>query len=147
MNEETLGKLTATHNISPVYTQRAFIVGGLALLFFAAMLFAFSIRQNIIYLLLGIAFLFVEVITLISWVLHRRTPLKIFENGFVYKKQVLHWDEISSVSLDKERDYMGKPKITLSIEKKSGEKIFLSDALEKIEQFAQRIEQKTGKQT
>lgn len=144
MSKESLGKLQAVYPLSPVYTQRAVIVGGLALAFFAAMLFAFSIRQNIGYLLLAIAFLFVEIATLFSWVAQRKTILKMFENGFIYKKQVCRWDEIASTEFAKEKDFLGKPKIKLVVEKTSGEKILLSEMIENVEQLAHKIKEKTA---
>jgi hypothetical protein len=97
-----LGKLISVHGISPVYLQRALFIAALSFCFFLAMMTGFYLRQNVGYFLLATAFLLVYLVTLFSWVLQKRSQLRIFENGLKYKKSKLRWDEIQEVSEDGE---------------------------------------------
>src|SRR5215213_5960936 len=122
MSELQLGKLESVHGISPVFMQRAAVVAVLSFLFFIAMLVAFSMRQNIGY------FLLVQLLTLFGWLAQRRAQLKIYENGFAYKKQTCLWDEIESIDGKTENRSVGGEKINFEIRKTDGEKIVLTEA-------------------
>ena len=54
--------------VSPAQVQRSAFIAALSFLFFLGMMFAFYLRQNILYFLLATAFLIVYVITMISFV-------------------------------------------------------------------------------
>lgn len=56
----------------PAQAQRAAFVAVLSFLFFLAMMFAFYIRQSMLYFLLATAFLIIYIITMISFVRLRR---------------------------------------------------------------------------
>ncbi|MET0753698.1 MAG: hypothetical protein ABWZ66_10015, partial [Pyrinomonadaceae bacterium] len=96
MSEQTqnLGKLESVHGIAPAYMMRALVVASLSFVFFLVMLVGFYIRQNIGYFLLSTAFLVVYVLTMFGWLAQRRKVLRIYENGFSYKKFAASWDEI-----------------------------------------------------
>lgn len=93
---KNLGKLISTHGTSPAYLQRAAIIAVLSFVFFLAMLVAFYVRQHIGYFVLSTAFLIVYILTLISWVIQKRSLVSIYENGIRYKKFSGSWDEIES---------------------------------------------------
>ena len=97
-----LGKLISTHGTSPVYLQRAAIIAVLSFVFFMAMLVAFYVRQHIGYFALSTAFLIVYVLTLISWVIQKRSLVSIYENGLKYKKFSGAWSEIESATVVEE---------------------------------------------
>lgn len=58
---------------SPTQLQRAVFIAVLSFLFFLAMMFAYYIRQSALYFLLATAFLFVYIVTMISFVKLRRS--------------------------------------------------------------------------
>ena len=111
--DKNLGKLVSVHGISPAFLQRAVFVAVLAFLFFLAMMFAYYILQSIGYFLLATAFLLIYLVTLFSWAMQRRNQLRIFENGFSYKKRSVSWEEIVGVSPDGEIYTRGSDKILL----------------------------------
>ena len=131
MSESHLGKLKNTHEISPVFLQRAVIVAALSFVFFMVMLFGFYIRQNIGYFLLSTAFLIVYVLTMFGWLMLRKNSLKVYENGISYKKFAARWDEIKEISATDKKSY--------EIRKMNGETILLSDAIQGIEQIIAEI--------
>lgn len=135
MTEKSLGKLESVHGIAPAYLQRAAIIAIISFVFFLAMLFAFSRRGNIGYFLLATAFLIVQLFTLTGWIMQKRSELKLYENGFAYKKHVCRWDEIESVT-EKKENFSN----SYEIEKKSGEKISLNDTIYNIESVLKKIE-------
>ena len=94
---KNLGKLVAIHGIAPVYLQRAAFIVVLSFLFFLAMMFAFYIRQSVGYFLLASAFLVLYLLTMFSWVMQRRSVVKIYKNGLSYKNRSVFWNEIESV--------------------------------------------------
>jgi K+ transporter len=95
-----MGQLLSVHAVSPAQLQRAFFITVTSFLFFLAMMFAFYLRQNILYFLLATAFLLVYLFTMFSLMLLRRNVLRIHELGFVYKKVRARWDEVESVADD-----------------------------------------------
>ena len=64
----------------------------LSFLFFLAMMFAFYIRQSLLYFLLATAFLVVYLVTMFSLFSMKRTSVRIFESGLEYRKYRLLWD-------------------------------------------------------
>lgn len=58
--------------VTPAVLQRAVFIAVLSFLFFLAMMFAFYIRQSMVYFLLATAFLIIYVFTMISFVRLRR---------------------------------------------------------------------------
>jgi hypothetical protein len=135
MSELQLGKLEGIYGIAPAFLQRAAVVSVLSFIFFLAMMFAFYIRQNILYFLLSTAFLLVYLFTMFGWFLLRKNIVKVYENGFKYKKTTIFWSEIETVSLE------GK---SYRIEKKDGGKIVLPETLQDAEHLASRIKFKTA---
>jgi uncharacterized membrane protein YobD (UPF0266 family) len=131
MSELNLGKLQAVYGIATRLIQRAVIVSVLSFIFFLAMMVAFYLRQNIGYFLLSTAFLLVYLLTMFGWLWMRKNIVKIYENGFTYKKNVIGWSEIKTVALDEKR--------RCEIEKTDGEKIVLPETIQDVEQIAGRI--------
>ncbi len=97
-SDKPLGKLVAIYALAPEYVQRAIFIAVLAFLFFLATLIMFYIRQNILYFLLASAFLVVYLVTLFSWIMQRRSVVKIYAGGISFKNQTAVWSEISSVN-------------------------------------------------
>ena len=96
--DKPLGKLVAIHALAPEYVQRAIFIAVLAFLFFLATMIMFYIRQNILYFLLASAFLVVYLVTLFSWIMQRRSVVKIHAGGISFKNQTAVWSEICSVN-------------------------------------------------
>jgi hypothetical protein len=99
-SNKNLGKLIGAYGISPACLQRAAFISILSFVFFLAMMAGFYLRQNIVYFLLATAFLLVYLFTMFSWVLQRKTELRIFESGFSFKKNSVRWDAIKEVDRD-----------------------------------------------
>ena len=95
--EKQLGKLVAVHVLAPEHIQRAVFIAVLSFVFFLAMMVMFYLRENLLYFLLASAFLVVYVITLLSWIVQRRSVVNVFQNGISFKKQTALWDKISGV--------------------------------------------------
>jgi len=138
---KTLGKLQGVYGTSPVFLQRAAIVAIVSFLFFLAMLVAFSIRQNLGYFLLATAFLIVQLFTLFGWVTQRKNELRLFENGFTYRKHTCFWDEIASMNLIMMSRLIGGEKISCEILKINGAKIVLTESIHGIVEIAERIDE------
>lgn len=114
LETKSLGKLVAVHPISPAHMQRAVFIAVLAFLFFLAMMFAFYLRQNILYFLLSTAFLLVYLLTMFSLVVQRRSVLEIFERGIKYKKRSAAWHEIAEVRDDGTLTINGQKPLVIS---------------------------------
>jgi hypothetical protein len=133
---QSLGKLQAVYGTSPAYLQRAAMTAIISFVFFLAMLFVFSIRQNIGYFLLATAFLIVQIFTLVGWVTQSRSRLEIFENGFAYRKKTCRWNEIAAINIKTGK----KEQMSCEVTKKNGEKIHLSEVIHNLEQAVTRFE-------
>ena len=96
-SENQLGKLVTVHALAAEHVQRAVFIALLSFIFFLAMMIVFYIRQNVLYFLLASAFLVVYLVTLFSWLVQRRSVVKIFQGGISFKKNTLAWDEISGI--------------------------------------------------
>lgn len=140
MSEQNLGKLINTYGIAPAYLQRAVIVAVLSFLFFLTTLVMFSMWRNFLYFFLSTAFLLVYLATMFGWLMVRKNLLKIYENGFTYRKFSARWDEIDSWTKSDWKD----GKITFEIRKKKGEKIALTESIYGVEQALKFIEAKTA---
>ena len=140
MSELRLGKLVSEHSIAPAYIQRATIVAVLSFVFFMAMMIAFYLRQKLGYFLLSSGFLVLYILTMFGWMMLRKNVVRIYENGFSYRKFSAGWSEIAEI--DKRRKGV---KLTCEIRKKSGEKTVLTEAIEGVEQIITRIETERGK--
>lgn len=134
-----LGRLETVYGIAPAFMQRAAMVAALSFVFFIAMMVAFYIRQNVGYFLLATAFLLVQLLTLFGWLAQRRAEFKIYEKGFVYKKQACAWDEIESMAVKSESRLVGGEKVNCEIRKMNGEKIALSEAIQGVAAIMERI--------
>ena len=132
---EKLGRLRAVYGTSPVLLQRAAITAIVAFIFFLAMLIAFSIRQNFGYFILATAFLVVQLFTLTGWITQRKNELKIFENGFTYRKKNCFWNEIAAI----EEKIKNGLLIGCTIVKTDDSKIVLTDVLAQIEEIISQI--------
>lgn len=97
-SEKDLGRLIAVHVIAPAYIQRAVFIAVLSFMFFLAMMFAFYVRQHILYFFLSSAFLIVYLITMFSFVMQRKANVEMYENGLKHRKNIVLWDEITDVS-------------------------------------------------
>lgn len=141
MSEQTqnLGKLESTHGIAPAYMMRALVVASLSFVFFLAMLVGFYIRQNIGYFLLSTAFLVVYVLTMFGWLAQRRKVLRIYENGFSYKKFAASWDEIDSINVKTAKRPVGGAEINYEVTKIGGDKVILSEVIHDCAKVVARI--------
>lgn len=125
-----LGRMTKVFGIQPAYLQRAVFVAVLSFLFFLAMMFAFYLRQHFGYFLLATAFLLVYLATMFSWVTQRKSVVKLFENGFEYRKFSCRWDELEAVSRQAE-----KKSIRLQVRTKTGQQVTLPGSIEGIDEI------------
>ena len=96
--EKDLGRLVSVHVIAPAYVQRAVVIAVFSFMFFLAMMFAFYVRQHVLYFFLSTAFLIVYLITMFSFVMQRKANVNVYEHGFKYRKNIVLWDEITNVS-------------------------------------------------
>lgn len=132
-SSENLGKVVSIHGVAPVHMQRAAIVAVLSFIFFLAMLVVFSLRRQVGFFILATAFMVVEIFTVLGIFAHRRTLLKIFENGLSYKKQKCAWPEVLEVKKGKEYE----------IVLRDGEKIVLPGTIHEIDKIVPLIEART----
>ncbi len=137
-----LGKLVSVHGISPAFLQRAMIVVLLSFVFFLATLAAFYAWQKFGYFLLSTAFLIVYIVTMFSWVMVRKSVLKIYENGFSYKNFKARWEEIEKIDVKMISRLLGSEKITCEITKINTEKVVLSEAIQDILDVIETIDDK-----
>lgn len=93
-----LGRLVSVHVIAAATVQRAVFMAVLSFMFFLAMMFAFYIRQHILYFFLSSAFLIIYLITMFSWVMQRKRNVEVYQNGFRYRKNAVLWSEITAVN-------------------------------------------------
>ncbi|MGC2236643.1 MAG: hypothetical protein WA584_10810 [Pyrinomonadaceae bacterium] len=141
MLEKTLnlGKLESTHGIAPAYMMRAVVVASLSFVFFLLMLAGFYIRQNVGYFLLSTAFLVVYVLTMFGWLAQRRKVLKVYENGFSYKKFAASWDEIDSIDVKTVKRAAGGAELNCEVTKTGGDKVILSEVIHDCAKVVGRI--------
>lgn len=95
-----LGDFISRHATSPRSLQRSAVVAVMAFFFFLVMMAAFYARQWFVYFLLATAFLIVNLFTLAGIWLQKRNKVRLYENGLIYKKDVVIWDEITRLRLD-----------------------------------------------
>lgn len=135
MSELELGKLQSVHPTSPAYLQRAAILAILSFVFFLAMIIAFTVWQNFMYFWMATAFLIIQIFTLFGWFTQRKNEVKIYENGFKYKKQTWLWNEIESVSVSGEHQ-----KLKGEIVKTTGEKVVLTEMIAGVDRIIRRVQ-------
>lgn len=140
MSELQLGKLESVHPTSPVYLQRAAILAILSFVFFLAMLTAFTVWQNFMYFWMATAFLVVQLFTLFGWFTQRKNEVRIYENGFKYKKQEWLWSDVKSISVTGE-----SPKLKAEILNNMGEKIVLTEMIARLDLVIARIKAKIAR--
>lgn len=134
MSDLKLGNLESIHPTSPVYLQRAAILAILSFVFFLAMLIAFTVWQNFMYFWMATAFLIIQLFTLFGWFTQRKNEVRIYENGFKYKKQEWLWSDVKSVSLTG-----ASPKLKAEILNNAGEKITLTEMIARLDLIVARI--------
>jgi len=139
---ENLGKLKSVHGNSPVFKQRAFIVAVVSFVFFTAMIAAYSVRRSFVFILMGTAFLVVELFTLFGWLDQKNAEFRLFENGFSYKKFVCTWDEIESINLKTESRLIGGEKIECLVRKIDGQEITLTDVIDNVQYLVETIDER-----
>ncbi len=144
---KNLGKLESVHGISPVFKQRAFIVAIVSFIFFTAMIVAYSVRRSFVFILMGTAFLVVELFTLFGWLGQRNAEFRLFENGFSYKKFACTWDEIESINVKAESQLIGGSKINCLVRKIGGQEIVLTEVIEDLESIVKIIDGKMRQKT
>lgn len=98
--EPTLGKLVNTYPTAPAFVQRAAVVAIVSFLFFLAMLIAFGLRSQMLYLVLAAAFFVVNIFTLIGFVMQRRNVVTVSQRGLTYKNSRVEWADLVSVEID-----------------------------------------------
>ncbi len=139
---ENLGKLESVHGISPVFKQRAFIVAVISFVFFTAMIIAYSVQRSFVFILMGTAFLVVELFTLFGWLGQKNIEFRLFENGFSYKEFVCAWDEIESINFKTESRLIGGAKIECLVRKIDGQEITLTDVIDNVEYLVETIDER-----
>jgi hypothetical protein len=139
-----LGKIKSVHGISNVYTQRLVIVAGLALIFFSSMLIAFAVRQWFGYAFLAVAFLAVEILTLVGWFSNRAFEFAIYEKGFIYKGEICYWNEIESLFTTEDPGLMGS-KMRCEIRKVDGGLVVVPDLIQGFHDVIKTIGRKMEK--
>jgi hypothetical protein len=107
----------------------------------------FLIRPGFVFVLLGTAFLVVQLFTLFGWLGQRNTEFKLFENGFSYKKFVCFWNEIESIHVKAESQLTGGAKINCLVRKTGGQEIVLTDVIEDLESIVKIIDGKMLQKT
>jgi hypothetical protein len=147
MSELQLGKLESVHGISPVFKQRAFILAVVSFVFFTAMVVAYSVRRSFVFILMGTAFLVVELFTLFGWLGQKNAEFRLFENGFSYKKFVCVWDEIESINVKAESQLLSGAKINCLVRKTDGQEIVLTEVIEDLESIVKIIDRKMRRET
>ena len=95
-----LGKLVSVYGPAPAFLQRAVFLTVLSFFFFLGMMAVFYVRQGFVYFILASAFLVIYIISLVSFLSHRKNVLAVHENGIELKKQRARWHEISSITDD-----------------------------------------------
>ena len=80
--------------------QRSFVVAGVAFVFFLIMMGVYYARQWFVYFLLATSFLIVNLFTLVGLWLQRRNNLTLYEDGLVYKKETVLWDDVTRLRLE-----------------------------------------------
>jgi hypothetical protein len=141
MTEETenLGKLVSVYGIAPAFLQRAVIIAALSFIFFLTTLAMFSLWRNFLYFFLSTAFLIVYLATMFGWLMMRKNLLKIYENGFTYRKFEARWDELEAVETGKKGD-----KFNCEIRTVKGEKITLTESIYGVEDAVKIIEKRSA---
>ena len=147
MSELRLGKLVSVHGISPAFLQRAVIIAVLSFVFFLMTIFGFYVRKNIGYFLLSTAFLIVNIFTMFGFLMARKNVLKVYENGFSYKKFGTRWDEIEKIEVKMFHRPFSTGKIGYKVIKTSGENVVLNESLHDIESFIEKIDCEMAKTT
>jgi len=137
MSEQNLGKLVGVYGIAPAFLQRAVIVAVLSFLFFLATMVMFSVFRNFLYFFLSTAFLIVYLLTMFGWLMMRKNVLKIYEDGFTYRKFTARWSEIASVESKRKG-----AKMNFEIRKKNAEGIAVTESIHGVEQAVRIIEAK-----
>lgn len=99
------------------------------------MLIAFLARQQFGYLILAAAFFVVNIFTLIGFLIQRQNTVRVFENGFNYKKSFAAWDELVSI----EDDDNG-----ISIVKTNGTVIKIPRSIDDIGRLNAHFRERTG---
>ena len=99
--------------MAPAHLQRAVFIVVLSFIFFLAMMFAYYIRQNLLYFLLASAFLLLYLVTLVSFAMHRKNVVEVYEKGLKYKSQQVEWGDITAVDEDAKVTLAGGRSITL----------------------------------
>lgn len=140
MSELQLGKLESVHSTSPVYLQQAAILAILSFVFFLAMIVAFTVWQNFMYFWMATAFMLIQLFTLFGWFTQKKNEIRIYENGFKYKKQTWLWSEIETITVTNE-----KQKLKGEIKKSSGEKIVLTEMIARVDLIIKRIQAEIAK--
>ncbi len=136
---ENLGKIITVFGIAPNFLQRVVIIAVMSFLFFLVTMVMFSMWKNFLYFFLSTAFLIVYLLTMLSWLMLRKNILKIYENGFTYRKFAARWNEIQGLTLT-----TNGTKFNYEIEKAKGEKITLTESIHGIERALKIIEAKVG---
>lgn len=134
---ENLGKLITVYGIAPSFLQRVVIIAVLSFLFFLVTMVMFSMWKNFLYFFLSTAFLIVYLLTMFSWLMLRKYILKIYENGFTYRKFAARWNEIEAIEKSRK-----DAKLNFEIRKKKGERITLTESIFQVEQAIAIIESK-----
>ena len=134
--EKDLGRQIAVHGIGPAYQQRAIVIALLSFLFFLAMMFAFYLRQSMLYFLLASGFLIVYLVTMFSWLMIRRNAVRIHENGLEFKRKRVMWTEMESL----ERS----PDGGLKLNSRHGGSLVISPSYQELERIAAFVSSKVN---
>lgn len=134
MNEtraNDLGNFISRHGTSPRSLQRSAVVAVVAFFFFLVMMAAFYARQWFVYFLLATAFLIVNLFTLVGIWLQKRNNVRLYENGLIYKKDIVLWDDLVRLRLD--------AKAGLTLELADGRTLIIPAVIEGLPRIAEHI--------
>ena len=99
------------------------------------MLVAFLSRQQVGYLILAAAFFVLNIFTLIGFLIQRQNAVKVFEDGFNYKKSSIAWSEFVSIDDDDNG---------ISIVKNDGTVIKIPRSIDDLGRLNARFRERTG---
>ena len=99
-DRKDLGRLISVFAVQPSYLQRAVVIAVLSFLFFLGTMLVFYLRGVFMYFLLATGFLVLYLVMMFSIWSMRRAVVRLYENGIEYKKNILRWDDITSVRTD-----------------------------------------------
>ena len=111
-------------------------MAALSFLFFLLCLVFYIAWQELPFFVLAIAFLIVQIITMIGWWMQKRNAVSIYANGLVYRKRSLFWNEIAEVETLTDGG--------LKIDSKDGDGLLISASIQSLDRIAKKALAEAG---